>query len=108
MHLPDLTSLQSAADEVYRHMLPSSQLNWPLLSRRCACQVWIKHENHNPTGAFKVRGGLVYIERLLQREPGIRGVATATRGNHGQSIAFAAARHELPCLVVVPEGNNPE
>ncbi len=108
MELPDLSALEHAREEVYRHMQGSPQLHWPLLSQRCGCEVWVKHENHNPTGAFKVRGGLVYIDRLRRREAALQGVATATRGNHGQSIAFAAARHGLKCLVVVPEGNNPE
>lgn len=104
--LPGLDELEAAAAIVYRHMQGSPQLIWPLLSARCGCNVWVKHENHNPTGAFKVRGGLVYLERLREREPAIEGVVTATRGNHGQSIAFAAARHDLRSVVVVPEGNN--
>lgn len=105
---PPLAQLEAAAAVVYRHMQPSPQLNWPLLSARCGCEVWVKHENHNPTGAFKVRGGLVYLEHLHEREPGINGIVTATRGNHGQSLAFAAARHGLQSVVVVPEGNNPD
>lgn len=108
MHLPTLAELNEAAKLVYQAMLPSPQLQWPLLSERCACDVWVKHENHNPTGAFKVRGGLVYMNRLAQREPGIAGLVTATRGNHGQSVAYAAARQGIECVVVVPEGNNPE
>jgi threonine dehydratase len=108
MQAPDLEQLEQATEEIYPYMSPSSQLQWPLLSERCGCRVWVKHENHNPTGAFKVRGGLLYIGRLVRREPNVKGVVTATRGNHGLSIAFAAARHNLPCVVVVPEGNNPE
>ncbi len=108
MSEPDLDALDLAGEAIYRYMLPSPQLHWPLLSERCGCPVWVKHENHNPTGAFKVRGGLLYIQRLLEREPDTRGVVTATRGNHGQSIAFAASRFGLNCVVVVPEGNNPE
>ncbi|MEH6634837.1 MAG: threonine dehydratase [Halioglobus sp.] len=108
MKLPTVTELDSAAELVYRHMQPSAQLEWPLLSERCGCQVLVKHENHNPTGAFKVRGGLVYINRLRQREPDIVGLVTATRGNHGQSVAFAASRHGMASVVVVPEGNNPD
>jgi threonine dehydratase len=106
MELPDLETLQHTASQVYQHMLPSPQLQWPLLSDRCGCEVWVKHENHNPTGAFKVRGGLVYMNNLHARDPSIRGIVTATRGNHGQSIAFAAARLGLSCVIVVPEGNN--
>ncbi len=108
MTLPTLETLQQAAQLVYRHMQASPQLNWPLLSERCGCQVWVKHENHNPTGAFKVRGGLVYLEQLVRREPECPGVVAATRGNHGQSVAFAAARHGLQAVIVVPEANNPE
>jgi threonine dehydratase len=89
-------------------MLPSPQLHWPLLSERCGCEVWVKHENHNPTGAFKVRGGLVYVNRLRQRKPELAGLVTATRGNHGQSVAFAASRVGLETVVVVPRGNNAE
>lgn len=108
MPLPSLEHLENTATLVYQHMLPSPQLQWPLLSQRCGCEVWVKHENHNPTGAFKVRGGLIYLENLRTREPGVSGVVTATRGNHGQSIAFAAARQGIRSVVVVPEGNNPE
>ncbi len=106
MQQPTLGELEQAAEEVYRHMQPSPQLAWPLLSERCGCEVWVKHENHNPTGAFKVRGGLLYLQRLRQADPGCPGVATATRGNHGQSVAFAARRNDLQALVVVPEGNS--
>jgi threonine dehydratase len=108
MDLPTLTELDQAADLVYSTMLPSPQLEWPLLNERCGCHVWVKHENHNPTGAFKVRGGLVYMSRLRQREPEVTALVTATRGNHGQSVAFAASRNELASVVVVPEGNNPD
>ena len=108
MTLPTLEALQQASQLVYQHMQASPQLNWPLLSERCGCEVWVKHENHNPTGAFKVRGGLVYLEQLARREPGCPGVVAATRGNHGQSVAFAAARYGLAAVIVVPEGNNPE
>lgn len=108
MNLPSLAELDKAADLVYRSMSPSPQLHWPLLSARCGCEVWVKHENHNPTGAFKVRGGLVYMDRLRQRAPDLSELVTATRGNHGQSVAFAAGRLGLNCVVVVPEGNNPD
>jgi threonine dehydratase len=104
----DLEKLESAAAVVYRHMLPTPQICWPLLSQRCGCEVWVKHENHTPIGAFKVRGGLVYMDRRAQSETTTRGVITATRGNHGQSIAFAARCYHLPVTVVVPYGNNPE
>lgn len=104
--LPDLIELESAADRIYQVLPPTPQMSWPLLSERCGCDVWIKHENHNPTGAFKVRGGLVYMAELKAREPGIGGVCAATRGNHGQSVAFAAGLHGLRAVIVVPEGNS--
>jgi len=103
-----LQEIEEAADSVYKVIQPTSQISWPLLNQRCGCEVWVKHENHNPTGAFKVRGGLIYLGNLRQREPNIRGVCAATRGNHGQSIAFAAARNDLNAVIVVPEGNSPE
>ncbi len=106
MDIPDLAELESAASLVYEHMQPSPLLQWPLLRDHCGCDVWIKHENHNPTGAFKVRGGLVYLSRLAEREPDCEGLVTATRGNHGQSVAFAAARHGMHAVVVVPRGNS--
>lgn len=106
--LPDLAAIESAAELVYRSMQPSPQLSWPLLNERAGCEVWVKHENHNPTGAFKVRGGLVYIHHLLDREPDCAGVCAATRGNHGQSVAFAASARGLPSVIVVPEGNSPD
>jgi threonine dehydratase len=108
MQLPTMSELEEASKLVYQSLLPSPQLHWPLLSEHCGCEVWVKHENHLPTGAFKVRGGLVYINRLRQREPDLAGLVTATRGNHGQSIAFAAGREGIRSLIVVPEGNNPE
>ena len=108
MLLPDLTALQQAAKQVYQHLSPSPQLSWPLLNERCDAEIWVKHENHNPTGAFKVRGGLVYMQRLRQAQPELQAVVTATRGNHGQSVAFAAARHGFDVTIVVPEGNNPD
>jgi threonine dehydratase len=106
MQLPDLKAIERASNEVYQFLQPTPMLQWPLLSQRCARTVWTKHENHNPTGAFKIRGGLIYLKRLKQRQPELQGVVTATRGNHGQSIAFAAAQFGLKCVVVVPEGNS--
>jgi len=106
--LPSLAEIESASELVYRAMLPSPQLHWPLLSARCGCEVWVKHENHLPTGAFKVRGGVVYLHRLRQLEPDLQGLVTATRGNHGQSVAFAAGREGMAAVIVVPEGNNPD
>ena len=106
--LPDLQEIEEAAAEIYKVIQPTAQISWPLLNNRCGCEVWVKHENHNPTGAFKVRGGLIYLGNLRKREPGMEGVCAATRGNHGQSVAFAAARNGLNAVIVVPEGNNPD
>jgi threonine dehydratase len=103
-----LPRIREAADLVYRAMPPTPQYAWPLLCEALGTQVWVKHENHTPTGAFKVRGGLVYFEGLRRREPDCRGVISATRGNHGQSIGFAARRHGLAATIVVPRGNSRE
>jgi len=103
-----LEELDRAAALVYRVMSPTPQYAWPKLRKRAGCTVWVKHENHTPTGAFKVRGGLVYLERLPQTRPGIAGVVSATRGNHGQSISFAAARVRIPATIYVPYGNSPD
>jgi threonine dehydratase len=89
-------------------MPPTPQYAWPLLARRLGAEVWVKHENHTPTGAFKVRGGLVYLDGLVRREPGCPGIVSATRGNHGQSLAFAARRYGVPVTIVVPRGNSRE
>lgn len=106
--LPDRAAIEAAAAIVGRTMRPTAQIHWPLLSQRCGCEVWVKHENHTPIGAFKVRGGLVYMHRLREQQPCVRGVITATRGNHGQSVCRAAQAVGLDAVIVVPEGNNPE
>jgi threonine dehydratase len=98
--------IEEAAALVHGAIGSSPQICWPLLSERLGAETWVKHENHLPTGAFKVRGGLTYIGRLRQEQPGISGVIAATRGNHGQSIAFAARQFGLPCVVAVPHGNS--
>jgi threonine dehydratase len=103
-----LSELEAAAALVYEHMTPTAQIRWPLLSARAGCDVWVKHENHTPIGAFKVRGGLVYLDSLRRRRPPPAGVIAATRGNHGQSIAFAARVHGMSATVVVPHGNSVE
>ncbi len=87
---------------------PTPQIRWPLLCARAGAEVWVKHENHSPVGAFKLRGGLVYFDDLTRRQPGTTGVVSATRGNHGQSIAFAAGLHGIRAVIVVPHGNSPE
>ena len=106
--MTDLATLQATAALVHGVMPPTPQYCWPLLSRRIGAEVWIKHENHTPIGAFKIRGGLVYLDDVKRAEPNIRGVVTATRGNHGQSIAYAASRLGLTATVVVPHGNSVE
>ncbi len=108
MRLPTLEQLERAADVVYRSMRPTPQYHWPLLSARLGTSFWLKHENHTPTGAFKVRGGLVYFHELAQAGMKPVGVISATRGNHGQSLAFAARQHGLPVTIVVPQGNSRE
>ena len=104
---PSLASLESAAALIYQSMPPTPQYRWPLLDSRVGTAVWVKHENHAPTGAFKLRGGLVYFDELV-REGKPAGVVTATRGNHGQSIGFAARRYGIPAAIVVPHGNSVE
>jgi len=106
--LPTLSELDDAARIVYDAMPPTPQYAWPLLAARLGTTVWVKHENHTPTGAFKVRGGLVYFSKLVAAEPRCPGVVSATRGNHGQSIGFAARRHGLAATIVVPRGNSRE
>jgi threonine dehydratase len=106
--LPTRAEIDSVTSLVSSAVAPTPQFTWPLLNARAGCEVWVKHENHTPIGAFKVRGGVVYIARLREREPNVRGVVLATRGNHGQSIAFATRRVNLPTTVVVPHGNSLE
>lgn len=108
MLLPDLASLEAAAQRIHQVIAPTPQICWPLLCGRTGAEVWIKHENHTAVGAFKIRGGIVYIDELARREPRIRGVIAATRGNHGQSVAFAACREGLRAVIVVPHGNSRE
>jgi threonine dehydratase len=103
-----LKQLEEAAAVVHAVLPPTPQICWPLLSQRCDADVWVKHENHNPIGAFKIRGGLTYMEELRRRNPSVTGVVAATRGNHGQSIALAARRHGLQAIIVVPQGNSVE
>ena len=104
----DLSALRDAARLVHTRVPATPQYAWPRLDERVGCQVWVKHENHAPTGAFKVRGGLLYVQALLARSPTVRGLVTATRGNHGQSLALAARSAGLPIIIVVPEGNSRE
>jgi threonine dehydratase len=103
-----ISELDAAASIVYQSMPPTTQQRWPLLDRRCGADVWVKHENHTPVGAFKVRGGLVYMDDLFRSQPGVAGIVAATRGNHGQSVAFAAGRYGRAVAVVAPLGNSVE
>lgn len=103
-----LPALEQAAAIVHQSLPPTPQIRWPLLCEALGCEAWVKHENHSPVGAFKLRGGLVYFHHLAAQSPRPAGVISATRGNHGQSIAFAAARLGLPATIVVPHGNSRE
>ncbi|MGA2528948.1 MAG: threonine dehydratase [Acidimicrobiales bacterium] len=97
-----------ATEHVGRSVAPTAQYLWPLLADNVGAEVWVKHENHTPTGAFKVRGGLIYLERLRTRRPHVEGIVSATRGNHGQSLAFAGRAAGIGVSIVVPEGNSPD
>ncbi len=101
-------SLEDAARLVHRQMPPTPQYAWPLLAARLGTEVIVKHENHTPTGAFKIRGGITFMDWLRRAHPEARGVVTATRGNHGQSQARAATATGLEAVIVVPEGNSVE
>ena len=104
----DLETLETAAALVRRVVPPTPQYCWPLLSQRVGAELWVKHENHTPIGAFKIRGGLVYLDEIKRSQPEIHGVVTATTGNHGQSITLAATRLGLQATIIVPFGNSPE
>jgi threonine dehydratase len=103
-----LAELEAAALLVHQHFPGTPHYGWPLLSARCGTEVWVKHENHTPTGAFKIRGGLVFANRLAREQPGLPGLISATRGNHGQSLAWAGRRHGIATTIVVPHGNSRE
>lgn len=110
MHIT-LKDIEAASKIVYADMAPTLQHCWPLLSERLGTEVWVKHENHTPVGAFKMRGGLVYFADLAARRAQgehIAGVISATRGNHGQSVGYAARRYGIPATIVVPFGNSVE
>jgi threonine dehydratase len=105
--LASLDKLHAAAGIVYRTMAPTPQYAWPLLKAKLGVEIWVKHENHTPIGAFKLRGGLVYFDHLAAgNKPA--GVISATRGNHGQSVGYAARQHGIPATIVVPHGNSLE
>jgi len=104
----DLRQLERAHEIVGQAVPPTPAYAWPLLAERLGTSVVVKHENHTPTSAFKVRGGLVYLDRLKRERPNTPGIISATRGNHGQSLAFAASRHGVPVTIYVPHGNSVE
>jgi len=106
--LPTIDQIKHAQDLVYAVMPPTPQFAWPLLRERLGAEVWVKHENHTPTGAFKARTAVVYAAELFCGSNGIQGLVTATRGNHGQSVALAARRFKVPSHIVVPQGNSAE
>jgi len=106
--LPTLAEIESIAARIDAVVPATPQYSWPLLNARAGCELWVKHENHTAIGSFKIRGALNYLDRLVEREPGVRGVVGATRGNFGQAIAFAASRHRMESVIVVPHGNSPE
>lgn len=107
-NMPTLREIEAAAEVVYREFPPTPQYRWALLSERLGTQCWVKHENHTPVGAFKIRGGLTYFHELAKRGELPKEVVSATRGNHGQSIGWAARAHGLACTIVVPLGNSAE
>jgi threonine dehydratase len=104
MNLPTLAEIETAAQTVYRAMPSTPQYRWPLLCEHVGTELWLKHENHTPVGAFKLRGGLVYFSKLQKQN----GVIAATRGNHGQSVALCARQHGMSATIVVPHGNSVE
>ena len=108
MPLFTLDELAAATATVRTYVPPTPAYAWPLLAERVGATVVVKHENHTPTGSFKARGGLVYVDALCRSDRSLKGLVTATRGNHGQSIALAAARNGVPAVIVVPEGNSRE
>src|SRR5215471_17483817 len=106
--LPDLNEIRQAAELVYQTMPATPQYTWPLINSHAGVEVWVKHENHSPVGAFKIRGGLVYMDWLRRERPEVTTVVSATRGNHGQSIALAASRAGIRAVITVPHGNSVE
>ncbi len=103
-----LEEMRRAHEVVLRTLRPTLECRWPLLAERLGAEVVVKHENHQPTGAFKVRGGLTYVDALMRREPATGGIISATRGNHGQSLAFAGRRSGVAVTILVPQGNSRE
>ncbi len=103
-----LNDLNKAAQYIYKFMPPTPQYKWPLLYEKAGLEVWVKHENHTPTGAFKIRGSITFMDWLMRSHPDVKGVVTATRGNHGQSQSMVASAHGLKAKIIVPHGNSIE
>ena len=108
IQLPTLQEIAEAQKLVYKLMLPTPQISWPLINQKLEASVWIKHENHTPIGAFKARSAIFYAAQLFRSRNEIKGMITATRGNHGQSVALASQRFNVPVTIVVPHGNSVE
>ena len=106
--LPTLDEIREGQKLIYSVMQPTPQVSWPLLNQRLEAETWVKHENHTPIGAFKARTAIVYAAELFRQRRGIKGLITATRGNHGQSVALAGRRFDIPVTIVVPFGNSTE
>jgi threonine dehydratase len=106
--LPSLDEIRDAQRLIYELIQPTPQISWPLLNQSLGAQVWVKHENHTPIGAFKARTAVVYAAELFKNSNGIKGLITATRGNHGQSVALAGKRFSVPVTIIVPYGNSSE
>jgi len=106
--VPTLDEVRAAGDLIYRSVRPTPEYCWPLLCERVGTEVWVKHENQTPTGSFKARTAVVYVDELMKREPLTRGLIAATRGNHGQAVALAAKQFGLSATIVVPHGNSRE
>lgn len=106
--LPSIDEICEGQKLIYSFLQPTPQISWPLLNSVLGAEVWVKHENHTPIAAFKARTAIVYAAKLFREQPGVRGLVTATRGNHGQSVALAGARFGVPVTVVVPIGNSTE
>lgn len=106
--LPTIDEIRAAQQLVYAGMSPTPQIVWPLLCERLGTEVWVKHENHTPIGAFKARTAVVYTSELFRQSKNLSGLVTATRGNHGQAVALAARRFHVPAYIVVPHGNSIE
>lgn len=108
MNLPTLAEIAEGQKLIYELMSPTPQISWPLLNEKLGTRLWVKHENHTPIGAFKARTAVVYASELFRKQSGIKGLITATRGNHGQSVALAGRRFNVPVTIIVPEGNSVE